>query len=138
MSGTRIIDTRANFADKKFFRNLRTFASSKKFHKTDIKEVLERSWTSGVAKIILFGRNLDSSKSGLNETKRDGGLFCSVGCDRCYSGEFDTDIVKPEDYLKALENIKTENKTKVIAVSSAMNSIITTIMILTIIQKKIK
>lgn len=49
------------------------YNGSKK-HEPDLKQVLERSWESGLEKIIITGGNLEESKKAL-ELARSNGVF---------------------------------------------------------------
>ncbi|XP_018331871.1 putative deoxyribonuclease TATDN1 isoform X2 [Agrilus planipennis] len=87
-----------------------------KKHEPDLENVLKRSWEAGLKRIIITGGNLQESKRALEISKRNDNLFSTVGCHPTRCLEFEENEASPHDYLKNLEKLALENKSKVVAI----------------------
>lgn len=104
------VDIGANLTDAMY---LGIYHGSQK-HEPDIKEVIQRSWSAGLEKIIITGGSVEDAQSALTLAILDDRLFCTVGCHPTRCKEF---VEKdPQEYLNQLLNLINENPTKVVAI----------------------
>lgn len=104
----RFIDIGANLTDLMY---LGKYHTSQK-HEPDLKDVLQRSWSGGLEKIIITGGSLEDAKSSLELANSDDRLYCTVGCHPTRCKEFEEN---PDEYLNSLEKLIQDNPKKVVA-----------------------
>lgn len=84
-------------------------------HQPDLDQLLLRSWSAGVDKIIITGTSLSESRSALDLCAKDSRLFCTVGCHPTNTGEFNRDS-DPDSYLNDLDQLIKSNSENVVAI----------------------
>ncbi|CAG5015149.1 unnamed protein product [Parnassius apollo] len=105
----KYIDIGANLTDE-MYQGI--YHTSKK-HEPDLDTVLERSWSSGLCKMIITGGSLTDSKKAISMAQLDSRLFSTVGCHPTRCNEF---VENPETYLDGLRDLIASNRDKVVAV----------------------
>ncbi|XP_014216944.1 putative deoxyribonuclease TATDN1, partial [Copidosoma floridanum] len=107
----KLIDIGANLTDPMY----QGFYNGTRKHQPDLNNVLERSWSNNLSKIIITASNLEESKKALEIAKMDDRLFSTVGCHptRCNEIEESGD---PKAYLEALCDLANNNRSKIIAI----------------------
>eukprot|EP00094_Tigriopus_californicus_P011102 TCALIF_10713-PA protein Name:"Similar to tatdn1 Putative deoxyribonuclease TATDN1 (Xenopus laevis)" AED:0.11 eAED:0.11 QI:26/1/0.75/1/1/1/4/34/288 len=84
-------------------------------HEPDLDAVLERSWRSGVDKLIITGGNAQESTKAAAMAQTNDKLYCTVGCHPTRCGEFESHPEGPEAYMSELEQIIAQNRERVLA-----------------------
>ncbi|KAI5898350.1 Mg-dependent DNase [Schizophyllum commune H4-8] len=80
----------------------------KRKHDDDFSSMLERARAAGVRGLIITGGSLHESQEAL-DLARAHGLHATVGCHPTRSAEFDKYKAGPEGYLKALDEVLSQN-----------------------------
>ncbi|KAB0800787.1 hypothetical protein PPYR_06526 [Photinus pyralis] len=106
---TKFIDIGANLLDAMYTG---VYNGSKK-HEPDLKDVLHRSWSNGLNKIIITAGNLEESKNALSLSTSDERLYSTVGCHPTRCLEFEDN---PEEYLAQLKDVASANRNKIVAI----------------------
>ncbi|XP_068896172.1 deoxyribonuclease TATDN1 isoform X2 [Tenebrio molitor] len=105
----RFIDIGANLTDAMYSG---IYNGTRK-HEGDLQQVLQRSWSAGLKKIIITGGNLKESQMALSLATNDERLFTTVGCHPTRCLEFDEN---PTTYLTELKKTIESGSKKVVAV----------------------
>uniref|UniRef100_A0A8D8JYB5 Deoxyribonuclease TATDN1 n=1 Tax=Culex pipiens TaxID=7175 RepID=A0A8D8JYB5_CULPI len=105
----KFIDIGANLTDPMF----QGIYNGSNKHQPDLSNILERSWTGGLEKIIITCGTIFDCDPALEIANRDERLFMTVGCHPTRCGEFEAD---PDGYFISLCNKIDENREKVVAI----------------------
>ncbi|RVE44359.1 hypothetical protein evm_010980 [Chilo suppressalis] len=105
----KFIDIGANLTDDMY----QGIYHGTKKHDADLAKVLNKSWISGLDKIIITGGSLCDSKQSIELSRSDARLFSTVGCHPTRCKEF---LDKSENYLDNLRKLIAHNKDKVVAI----------------------
>ena len=85
-------------------------------HAPDLSAVLDRSWSSGIDKMMITGGSLSDSRAALQMAQtHESRLFSTVGCHPTRCSEFNEHEGGAEDYLEGLKALIKENPDKVVA-----------------------
>ncbi|KAK5649110.1 hypothetical protein RI129_004002 [Pyrocoelia pectoralis] len=108
----KFIDIGANLLDPMYTG---VYNGSKK-HEPDLKDVLHRSWSNGLDKIIITAGNLEESKNALSLCTTDERLYSTVGCHPTRCLEFEENCANPDEYLEKLQEVASTNRDKIVAI----------------------
>jgi len=112
-SDALFVDIGANLLDPMYSGEYR----GKRRHTGDLDSVLQRAWSNKLDRIIITGGTLEESRKGLNLSKTDSRLFCTVGVHptRC-SSEFGKTEESWNEYLSKMEEVVEEGGGHVVAI----------------------